>query len=113
MLELLFRWGVVSYCSLVHCQRRAAAMHMVLSKGVFNYLLSESGLSLALYPDQATSVRALQLGSNIAVCPSEMFVVYVSVLCDDAFEGKKSLHAVMDRLFSVHTLDTAYRNSTD
>lgn len=67
----------------------------------------------SLYPDQATSIRVLQLGSNIAVCPSGMFVVYFSALCDDALEGKKSLNAAMDSLFSVHTLDTADSSSTD
>ncbi|GJZ46807.1 Rab escort protein 1 [Tanacetum coccineum] len=76
-------------------------------------LLSDSGLSLAMYPDQATSVRVLQLGSNIAVCPSGMFVVYLSALCNDVLQGKKSLHAAMDRLFSVHTSDTADSSSTD
>ncbi|PWA76209.1 rab escort protein [Artemisia annua] len=47
----------------------------------------------SLYPDQATSIWVLQLGSNIA--------------------EKKSLHAAMDSLFSVHTLDTADSSSTD
>ncbi|GKB75284.1 Rab escort protein 1, partial [Tanacetum coccineum] len=67
----------------------------------------------SMYPDQATSVRVLQLGSNIAVCPSGMFVVYLSALCNDVLQGKKSLHAAMDRLFSVHTSDTADSSSTD
>ncbi|KAI3514549.1 hypothetical protein L1887_13049 [Cichorium endivia] len=60
----------------------------------------------SLYPDQATSIRILQLGSNLAVCPSGMFVFYISVVCDDALEGKKSLHAAIDGLFSVHTDQT-------
>ncbi|PWA29240.1 lecithin:cholesterol/phospholipid:diacylglycerol acyltransferase [Artemisia annua] len=36
--------------------------------------LSEFGRSLALYPDQATSIRVLQLGSNIAVFPSGIWL---------------------------------------
>ncbi|KAL4577784.1 hypothetical protein LXL04_013897 [Taraxacum kok-saghyz] len=54
----------------------------------------------SLYPDQATSIRVLQLGSNLAVCPSGMFVFYISVVCDNAIEGKKALHAAIDGLFT-------------
>ncbi|KAK1410526.1 hypothetical protein QVD17_37063 [Tagetes erecta] len=67
----------------------------------------------SLYPDQATSIRVLQLGSNLAVCPSGMFVFYISVLCDDAVEGKKSLHAAIDSLFSVGTSGTTDTSSSD
>ncbi|KAI7738379.1 hypothetical protein M8C21_008442 [Ambrosia artemisiifolia] len=67
----------------------------------------------SLYPDQATSIRVLQVGSSLAVCPSGMFVFYISVVCDNALEGKKALHAVIDGLFSVHTSGTAESSSTD
>ncbi|KAK9062087.1 hypothetical protein SSX86_019272 [Deinandra increscens subsp. villosa] len=67
----------------------------------------------SLYPDQATSIRVLQLGSSLAVCPSGMFVFYISAVCDDALEGKKSLHAAMDSLFSVHTSGTTDSSLTD
>ncbi|KAJ0853741.1 putative GDP dissociation inhibitor, FAD/NAD(P)-binding domain superfamily [Helianthus annuus] len=67
----------------------------------------------SLYPDQATSIRVLQLGSSLGVCPSGMFVFYVSAVCDNALEGKKALHAVIDSLFSVHTSGTAESSSTD
>ncbi|XP_024983568.1 rab escort protein 1 [Cynara cardunculus var. scolymus] len=66
----------------------------------------------SLYPDQATSIRVLQLGSNLAVCPSGMFVFYVSVVCDDALEGKKSLHAAIDGLFSIHSSGATDTSST-
>ncbi|KAI3798784.1 hypothetical protein L1987_34063 [Smallanthus sonchifolius] len=67
----------------------------------------------SLYPDQATSIRVLQLGSSLAVCPSGMFVFYISVVCDNALEGKKSLHAAIDSLFSAHTSGTTDSCSTD
>ncbi|KAJ0703610.1 putative GDP dissociation inhibitor, FAD/NAD(P)-binding domain superfamily [Helianthus annuus] len=67
----------------------------------------------SLYPDQATSIRVLQLGSSLGVCPSGMFVFYVSAVCDNALEGKKALHAVIDSLFSGHTSGTAESSSTD
>ncbi|KAK9284815.1 hypothetical protein L1049_023992 [Liquidambar formosana] len=54
----------------------------------------------SLYPEQATSIRVLQIGSNLAVCPSGMFVLYLSALCDDADQGKKLLHAAMNALFT-------------
>ncbi|KAL8246838.1 hypothetical protein R6Q59_008054 [Mikania micrantha] len=67
----------------------------------------------SLYPEQATSIRVLQLSSNLAVCPSGMFVFYISVVCDDALEGKKSLHAAIDNLFSRHTSSPTDSGSTD
>ncbi|KAJ1403853.1 Rab protein geranylgeranyltransferase component A [Sesbania bispinosa] len=55
----------------------------------------------SLYPEQVTSIRALQIGSNIAVCPVGTFVLYFSTLCNDADEGKKSLKAAMNALLTV------------
>ncbi|KAI5438553.1 rab escort protein 1 [Lathyrus oleraceus] len=55
----------------------------------------------SLYPDQVTSVRALQIGSNLAVCPAGTFVLYFSTLCNDADEGKKLLKASMKALLSL------------
>ncbi|KAL7611844.1 hypothetical protein Lser_V15G07106 [Lactuca serriola] len=60
----------------------------------------------SLYPDQATSIRVLQLGSSLAVSPSGKFVFYISVVCDSAIEGKKSLQAAIDDLFSLHSDET-------
>lgn len=54
----------------------------------------------SLYPDQVTSVRALQIGSNLAVCPADTFVLYFSTLCNDADEGKKLLKASMNALLT-------------
>ncbi|XP_058069577.1 rab escort protein 1-like isoform X2 [Magnolia sinica] len=53
----------------------------------------------SLYTEQLTSVRALQLGSNVAICPPGLFILYLSTLCDDAAQGKKSLHAAINALF--------------
>ncbi|KAK6125504.1 hypothetical protein DH2020_040738 [Rehmannia glutinosa] len=55
----------------------------------------------SLYPEQITSVRVLQLSSNVAVCPSGMFVTYLSAICDTAVEGKKLLNAAMNALFCI------------
>ncbi|XP_042489942.1 rab escort protein 1 isoform X2 [Macadamia integrifolia] len=55
----------------------------------------------SLCPEQVTSVRALQLGSNMAVCPSGLSVLYLSALCDDASQGKGLLGAAMTALFPL------------
>ncbi|CAI9753322.1 unnamed protein product [Fraxinus pennsylvanica] len=55
----------------------------------------------SLCPDQMKSVRVFQLSSNVAVCPPDMFVTYLSAVCDDAVEGKKLLHSAINALFSV------------
>ncbi|EYU23207.1 hypothetical protein ABFS82_03G020400 [Erythranthe guttata] len=55
----------------------------------------------SLYLEQSTSVRVLQLSSNVAVCPSGMFVTYLSAMCDDNVQGKKLLNAAINALFSV------------
>ncbi|KAK4262001.1 hypothetical protein QN277_027618 [Acacia crassicarpa] len=52
----------------------------------------------SLYPEQHRSVRALQIGSNLAVCPSGTFVLYFCGVCKDADEGKKLLQAAMNAL---------------
>ncbi|KAI9109713.1 hypothetical protein K1719_019343 [Acacia pycnantha] len=52
----------------------------------------------SLYSEQHTSVRALQIGSNLAVCPSGTFVLYFCAVCKDADEGKKLLQAAMNAL---------------
>ncbi|CAL0331665.1 unnamed protein product [Lupinus luteus] len=55
----------------------------------------------SLYPEQVTSIRALQIGSNLAVCPGGTFVLYLSTLCTEADEGKKLLKAAMDAHLSL------------
>ncbi|XP_028760200.1 rab escort protein 1-like [Neltuma alba] len=52
----------------------------------------------SLYPEQHTSVRALQIGSNLAVCPPGIFVLYFCAVCKDSDEGKKLLQAAMNAL---------------
>ncbi|KAI8541051.1 hypothetical protein RHMOL_Rhmol08G0033000 [Rhododendron molle] len=67
----------------------------------------------SLYSEQVTSIRVLQIGSSLAVCPSGMFVVYLSTLCDDDIQGKKSLHAAMNTIFSVPISETPENSSND
>ncbi|CAA7398015.1 unnamed protein product [Spirodela intermedia] len=55
----------------------------------------------SLFPAQETSIRALQLGSGLAVCPPDFFVVYCSTKCDDAIRGKEHLLAAMNALFEL------------
>ncbi|RCV23958.1 hypothetical protein SETIT_5G046900v2 [Setaria italica] len=43
---------------------------------------------LALEEKQVAAVRLLQLSSNLAVCPSGMFMAYLSTPCTDASAGK-------------------------
>ncbi|XP_004289043.1 PREDICTED: rab proteins geranylgeranyltransferase component A 2 [Fragaria vesca subsp. vesca] len=60
----------------------------------------------SLFPEQDTSIRAIQLrggtdAGGLAVCPSNMFVLYFSALCDDAEHGKRLLHAAMNALLTL------------
>ncbi|KAK6944831.1 GDP dissociation inhibitor [Dillenia turbinata] len=66
----------------------------------------------SLYPEQVTSVRVLQLGGSLAVCPPDMFVYYISALCDDANQGKKLLHAAMNALFASPNSELPEKNSS-
>ncbi|KAK6941392.1 GDP dissociation inhibitor [Dillenia turbinata] len=59
-----------------------------------------------------TSVRVLQLGSSLSVCPPDMFVYYISALCDDANQGKKMLHAAMNALFASPNSELPEKNSS-
>ncbi|KAM0941561.1 putative GDP dissociation inhibitor, FAD/NAD(P)-binding domain superfamily [Dioscorea sansibarensis] len=61
----------------------------------------------SLHSDQLASVRALQLSSNVSVCPQGYFVVYLSTLCDDAILGKECLHAAINALFRSSGSDTS------
>ncbi|KAF6160920.1 hypothetical protein GIB67_025455 [Kingdonia uniflora] len=64
----------------------------------------------SLYPEQMTSVRALQLGSGLAVCPPGLFVLYISTMCDAVAQGKELLHAAMNAL--AHLLSRKHESST-
>ncbi|KAK7309408.1 hypothetical protein RJT34_06112 [Clitoria ternatea] len=55
----------------------------------------------SLYPEQLTSIKALQIGSNLAVCPAGTFILYFSALCNDADEGKKLLKAAMNAILTL------------
>lgn len=68
-----------------------------LKPDIYNFLIVYPPRTL--YPEQAVSVRVLQIGSNLAVCPPGMFVLYLSALCDDANQGKKLLHETLNGLF--------------
>ncbi|KAF6147510.1 hypothetical protein GIB67_014649 [Kingdonia uniflora] len=63
----------------------------------------------SLYPEQITSVRALQLGSGLAVCPPGLFVLYLSTMCNAGAQGKESLHAALNAL--GHLLSRNYESS--
>ncbi|XP_057545412.1 rab escort protein 1 isoform X2 [Amaranthus tricolor] len=60
----------------------------------------------SLYPEQVTTVRALQLCSNSAVWPVGMFVFHLSTLCDDASKGKNLLTAAMNVLCTQSISET-------
>ncbi|KAG8363561.1 hypothetical protein BUALT_Bualt19G0035300 [Buddleja alternifolia] len=67
----------------------------------------------SLYPEQITSVRVLQLSSNVAACPSGIFVTYLSAMCDNEVEGKKSLNSAIKALFSVPISGNSENCATD
>ncbi|VFQ99797.1 unnamed protein product [Cuscuta campestris] len=64
----------------------------------------------SLHPEQMSSVRVFQLSSNVAICPSGMFVTYLSVICEDSVQGKKLLEAAINALFSVPISDNSENN---
>lgn len=75
-----------------------------LKPDISNFLLVYPPRSL--FSEQDTSIRAVQIrggtdGGGLAVCPSSMFVLYVSALCDDAEQGKRLLHAAMNALLTL------------
>nr|XP_027074993.1 rab escort protein 1-like [Coffea arabica] len=67
----------------------------------------------SLFAEQMTSVRVFQLSSNVAACPSGMFVVYLSTLCKDVGQGKKMVNEAMNALFSIPISGKPEENSTD
>lgn len=66
----------------------------------------------SLNPEQVTSVRVLQLSSNVAVCPPGMFVTYLSAPCDDYMQGKNLLQAAIDVLFSIPVSGSSANSTT-
>lgn len=54
----------------------------------------------SLHTDQVVSIRALQLSSNVAVCPPDLSVIYLSTLCDNALQGRENLQAAMNALLN-------------
>lgn len=66
----------------------------------------------SLFPEQAASIRVLQLGGNLAVCPLGMFVLYFSALCNEVNQGKKLLHAALSALQKLLVTGTAGNSST-
>ncbi|KAL5821025.1 hypothetical protein ACOSQ3_022907 [Xanthoceras sorbifolium] len=66
----------------------------------------------SLFPEQVTSIRVLQLSSNLAVCPSGMFVLYFSALCDEINQGKKLLHAALNALLKLLVSGNSENSST-
>ncbi|KAJ9172563.1 hypothetical protein P3X46_015787 [Hevea brasiliensis] len=78
--------------------RGICIMRSSLKPDISNFLVVYPPQSL--YPEQITSIRALQISGNSAVCPRGMFVLYLSALSDDAHQGKKSLNAAMNALFT-------------
>lgn len=54
---------------------------------------------------QVAAVRLLQLSSNLAVCPPETFVVYLSTPCTDVSVGKQCIKEAMHAIFSPQASD--------
>ncbi|CAA7017066.1 unnamed protein product [Microthlaspi erraticum] len=73
----------------------------------------------SLFLEQLTSIRVLQLGSGLAVCPAGMHVLYLSTLCDDDDQGKKALLSAMTTLIkppvpeNLHSVSVAENDGTE
>lgn len=66
----------------------------------------------SLFPEQVTTIHVLQLSSNVAVCPSGMFLTYLSAICEDDVQGKKLLHAAINVLFHVPVSGSSGKNDS-
>ncbi|XP_050942313.1 rab escort protein 1 [Cucumis melo] len=66
-----------------------------------------------LFPEQVSSVRVLQIGGNLAVCPEDMFVIYISTLCDNANQGKEMVREAMNAIMSLFVSDCPDSISVD
>ncbi|XP_055804044.1 rab escort protein 1 [Solanum dulcamara] len=65
----------------------------------------------SLFPEQVTAIHVLQLSSNVAVCPSGMFLTYLSAICEDDVQGKKLLHAAINVLFHIPVSGSSGNNN--
>lgn len=52
----------------------------------------------SLHPDQTMAIRALQLSSNLAVCPPDLFILYLSASCENSSQGKGYLCAALNAI---------------
>ncbi|XP_004978445.1 rab escort protein 1 isoform X2 [Setaria italica] len=75
-----------------------------LKQGTSNVLVVFPPKSLE--EKQVAAVRLLQLSSNLAVCPSGMFMAYLSTPCTDASAGKHCIKKAIDALFSPQPQDS-------
>lgn len=66
-----------------------------------------------LFPEQVSSVRVLQIGGSLAVCPEDMFVIYISTLCDNANQGKEMVRAAMNAIISLFVSERPDTSSAD
>ncbi|OAY60989.1 rab escort protein 1 [Manihot esculenta] len=91
--------------------RGICIMRSSLKPDISNFLVVYPPQSL--YSEQITSIRALQISGNLAVCPPDMFVLYLSALCDNAHQGKKLLNAAINSLFTCPDPVTRENSSVD
>ncbi|KAM3285622.1 rab escort protein 1 isoform X1 [Capsicum chacoense] len=66
----------------------------------------------SLFPEQVAAIHVLQLSSNVAVCPSGMFLTYLSAICEDDDQGKKLLHAAINVLFQAPVSGSSANNNS-
>ncbi|GAB4848387.1 hypothetical protein Ancab_003082 [Ancistrocladus abbreviatus] len=66
----------------------------------------------SLYPEQVASIKVLQIGSNLAVCPPDTFIFYLSAWCVDAYQGKKLLNAAVTSLFALAVFGSSEKSSS-
>ncbi|KAG9131931.1 hypothetical protein Leryth_023251 [Lithospermum erythrorhizon] len=66
----------------------------------------------SLNAEHVSSVRVLQLSSNVAVCPPGMFITYLSAPCDHNMQGK-NLQSAIDVLFYVPVSGSSANSTSD
>ncbi|TVU19893.1 hypothetical protein EJB05_36074, partial [Eragrostis curvula] len=87
--------------------RKVARGICIISKSVKQ---DSSNLQIVFPPksleeQQIAAIRVLQLGSNLAVCPPGMFMVYLSTPCADTSTGKQCIKKAIDALFAPMASD--------
>uniref|UniRef100_A0ACD5XYW2 Uncharacterized protein n=1 Tax=Avena sativa TaxID=4498 RepID=A0ACD5XYW2_AVESA len=67
----------------------------------------------SLHQQQDATLRVLQLSSNVAVCPPEMYITSLSIPCVDAYTGKLYINKAIEVLLGSDTSNDSTREDNN